>query len=168
MPLVLVGCQWKAYHQGQSLLHHSQQSRPTQSSAVYSQRWIVNLGCLGWIIEALFFMGELMKMIMNLLAENCSHHVESWPWRFSSNHPVLVFNRRFGLRNAGKKFLWVCMNTFLKRVKCWMGGVVKLVPFRNCPWKKRVCIHWRFAVDCREAVVVQLLVFFHKVLRVLI
>ena len=45
-----------------------------------------------------------------------------------------------------------------------MGGVVKLVPFRNCMWKERVCIHWLSAVDCREAVVIQLLVYFHKVL----
>ena len=61
----------------------------------------------------------------------------SWSWRFSSNHPVLLFNRRLGLRNAGKMFLWFCMNTFLKRVKCWMGGVFKLVPFRNCLWEKK-------------------------------
>ena len=88
----------------------------------------------------------------------------SWSLRFSSNHPVLLFNRRLGLRNAGKMFLWFCVNTFLKWVKCWVGGVVKSVPFRNCPWKKRVWIHWRFAVDRSEAVFIQLLVFFHKVL----
>ena len=42
-----------------------------------------------------------------------------------------------------KSYLWFSciMNTFLKRVKCWMGGVVKLVPIRNCPWKERVCVH---------------------------